>query len=251
MGGPGLARGYLGRPGLTAERFVPDPYGPPGARLYRSGDLARRRADGEIEFLGRIDHQVKIRGHRIEPGEIESALRGCPGVDDAVVVARADASGDRRLVAYLAGDPRRSPRDHLRGILPGYMLPSAYVTLPGLPLTPNGKVDRKALPAPAAEDTAVAIPFTAPRTAVEEGLAGIWREMFGTERVGVHDDFFALGGHSLMATRVVALIRERLGLDVSLERFFTSSTIAGLARALGDGAPAPRKRASGGGAAGG
>ncbi|XVQ07089.1 amino acid adenylation domain-containing protein [Spirillospora sp. CA-255316] len=242
VGGPGLARGYLGRPDLTAERFVPDPYGPPGSRLYRSGDLARLRADGMIEYLGRIDHQVKIRGHRIELGEIESALRGCPGVDDAVVVARADASGDRRLIAYLAGDPRTPPRDHLQGLLPGYMLPSAYVTLPGLPLTPNGKVDRSALPAPAAEDKAAGTPFVAPRTPIEEGLAEIWREAFGVDRVGLHDDFFALGGHSLLATRVVALIRKRLGRDVPLERFFVSPTIAGLTQAMGEDAPDRQRR---------
>ncbi|MFH8442198.1 amino acid adenylation domain-containing protein [Streptomyces sp. NPDC018026] len=230
VGGPGVARGYLGRPDLTAERFVPDPYGPPGSRLYRSGDLARLRPDGAIEFLGRVDHQVKIRGHRIELGEIESVLRQCEGVDDAVVVAREYVPDDRRLVAYLTGEPVGHPRERLREVLPGYMLPSAYIRLPRLPMTSNGKVDRSALPAPGTKDlaTGTRTAFVAPRTPVEKELAAIWCDALRTERVGIHDNFFALGGHSLLATQVVARMRRHLGRDIALHRFFANPTIAGI-----------------------
>ncbi|MFF4934995.1 amino acid adenylation domain-containing protein [Streptomyces griseofuscus] len=232
VGGPGVARGYLGRSDLTAERFVPDPYGPPGSRLYRSGDLARLRPDGAIEFLGRIDDQVKIRGHRIELGEIESVLRQCKGVDDAVVVAREYVPGDRRLVAYLIGEPVGHPREHLQEILPRYMLPSAYVRLPQLPLTANGKVDRSALPAPSTKDiaTGTGTVFVAPRTPIEEELAAIWCDALKVERVGIHDNFFTLGGHSLLATQVVARMRRRLGRDIPLHRFFANPTIAEISR---------------------
>ena len=242
IGGDGLARGYLGRPELTAERFVPDPFGGAGGRLYRTGDLVRWRSDGRLEFLGRLDHQVKVRGFRIELGEVEAALAQLPGVGRVVVVARGDAT-EKRLVAYLVGpaDPARL-REALRERLPDYMVPSVLVTLDALPLTPNGKVDRKALPEP----EAVAEPaaeHVAPRTPAEELLLEIWREVLRRERLGVQDDFFAFGGHSLLATRVVARVRQAFGVELPLRRVFERPTVAGLAleieAAVGAEAPAP------------
>ncbi|HEX2077170.1 MAG TPA: amino acid adenylation domain-containing protein, partial [Longimicrobium sp.] len=228
IGGAGVARGYLGRPGLSAEKFVPDPFAAePGARLYRTGDLARWRPDGTLEFLGRNDHQVKVRGLRIELGEIEAALRGHGSVADCVVMARADA-GEQRLVAYVVGGVEAAElRAHLRRSLPEYMVPSAFVFLDALPLTPNGKVDRKALPAPElapAEDR-----YVAPRTPVEEVLAGIWAEVLRLERVGANDSFFELGGHSLLATRVVSRVRELFGVELPLRALFEGPTVAELA----------------------
>jgi amino acid adenylation domain-containing protein len=229
LGGRGLARGYLGRPGLTAERFVPDPFSSePGARLYRTGDRARWRADGTLEYLGRLDAQVKVRGFRIELGEVEAALRRNPGVTDCVVLAREDAPGDRRLVAYVVGGADADAlRAHLRQSLPEYMVPGAFVALEALPLTPNGKLDRKALPAPdlaSAEET-----YVAPRTPVEEVLAGIWAEVLRLERVGVEESFFDLGGHSLLATRVVSRIRAVFGVELPLRALFEGPTIAEMA----------------------
>ncbi|HEU4452036.1 MAG TPA: amino acid adenylation domain-containing protein, partial [Longimicrobium sp.] len=230
IGGVGVARGYLDRPELTAERFVPDPFGgTPGARLYRTGDLARWLADGRMEFLGRNDFQVKIRGFRIEPGEVEAALASHAAVREALVVAREDRPGDRRLVAYVVGGVETDAlRAHLRQSLPDYMVPAAFVVLDRLPLTPNGKVDRKALPAPeyeAAEET-----YVAPRTPVEEVLAGIWAEVLRLERVGVEESFFDLGGHSLLATRVVSRIRAVFGVELPLRALFEGPTVAELAR---------------------
>ena len=234
-GGDGLARGYLNRPGLTAERFVPDPFSAePGARLYRTGDLVRWLPDGTLEFLGRTDHQVKIRGFRIELGEIEAALGQHPRVREAVVLAREDAPGERRLVAYVVGGPEGAPtldglRDHLRDRLPEHMVPSAFVVLDALPLTPHGKIDRGALPAPGESRPELEGGFAAPRTPVEEVIAAVWCDVLGLDSVGTADDFFALGGHSLLAARVVARLRESFGVDLPLRAIFESPTVAHLA----------------------
>ncbi|HYG62777.1 MAG TPA: amino acid adenylation domain-containing protein, partial [Thermoanaerobaculia bacterium] len=224
VGGAGVARGYLEQPALTAEAFVPDPFsGRSGARLYRSGDLARRLPGGDLEYLGRRDHQVKIRGFRIELAEIEAALAAVPGVREAVVVARGEGleaePGDRRLVAYVVGDVAAGELSRsLRERLPGYMVPATFVPLPALPLTPNGKVDRKALPAPERQGPKGG--HVAPRTPAEEILAGIWAETLGLERVGVADDFFGLGGHSLLATRVMSRLREAFDVEMPLRDLF-------------------------------
>jgi amino acid adenylation domain-containing protein len=235
IGGAGVARGYWRQPGLTAERFLPDPFGPPGGRLYRTGDRARWRPDGNLEFLGRIDHQVKVRGYRIEPGEVESALMDCTGVRQAVVVARGDYAR-RQLVAYVVGRENATTsaqalRDSLRARLPGYMVPSAFVFLDRMPLTPNRKVDRGQLPPPGQDDVATTS-FTAPRTATERRMAEIWCELLGLERVGIYDDFFALGGHSLLGIGLVARLRDAFGVDLPLRQLFELHDIAGIARAI-------------------
>ncbi|HET7462771.1 MAG TPA: amino acid adenylation domain-containing protein, partial [Longimicrobium sp.] len=229
VGGAGVTRGYAGRPGLTAEKFVPDPFGgETGARLYRTGDRVRWSPRGELEFLGRVDAQVKVRGFRIEPGEIEGVLRRSEGVADCVVVARDDVPGEKRLVAYVVGDGEAGVlREHLLRELPEYMVPSAFVFLEMLPLTPNGKLDRKALPAP---DFAPAKErYVAPRTPTEEVLAGIWAETLRRERVGVTESFFDLGGHSLLATLMVARVQQVFGVEVSLRAIFDEPTVAELA----------------------
>ncbi|HEX8695435.1 MAG TPA: amino acid adenylation domain-containing protein, partial [Longimicrobium sp.] len=232
LGGDAVARGYLERPGLTAERFVPDPFGAPGGRLYRTGDRARWLPGGEVEYLGRTDEQVKVRGFRIEPGEVEAVLSDHPEVREAVVVVREDAPGDRRLVAYVvAGESAMvTPaelRAHLKGRLPEYMVPSAVVVLESLPLTPSGKVARRALPAPdfASEEGR----HVAPRTPIEEVLAGIWAEVLRLERVGVEESFFELGGHSLLGTRVVSRVRQVFGVELPLRALFEGPTVAELA----------------------
>ncbi|MBV8852906.1 MAG: AMP-binding protein [Sinobacteraceae bacterium] len=240
VGGAGLARGYAHLPGLTAERFIADPFGS-GGRLYRTGDLARWRAGGELEYVGRVDHQVKVRGYRIELGEIEAGLRDAAGVKDCVVVAREDAPGDKRLVAYVvpadeAAVNTAELRTHLQRRLPEYMVPSAFVVLEALPLTPNGKVDRRALPAP--EGRPEITEFVAPRTPTEEVVAGIWCEVLKLERVGVHDNFFALGGHSLLAMRVMARLREVLEVELPLRALFQRPTIAELAVRISEQQPA-------------
>jgi amino acid adenylation domain-containing protein len=229
VGGAGLARGYLGRAALTAERFVPDPFASePGARLYRTGDRVRWSARGELEFLGRVDEQVKVRGFRIEPGEIESALRRGEGVTDCVVVAREDVPGEKRLVAYVVGDVDAAVlREHLRRELPEYMVPSAFVVLDALPLTPNGKLDRKALPAP--EYAADADRYVAPRTPVEEVLAEIWTEVLRRDRVGVHENFFDLGGHSLLIIRLLAKIQTTFEVELSIRTVYSVPTLEAMA----------------------
>ncbi|MFJ3442332.1 condensation domain-containing protein [Streptomyces sp. NPDC086081] len=237
LAGDGLARGYLGRPGRTAERFVADPFGPPGSRLYRTGDLARLRPDGTVEFLGRADQQVKIRGFRVEPGEVEAAARALPGVRRAAVVARQDGTAPRRLVAYVepepGGDGVPDPaalRHALAERLPAPCVPAAVVVLPALPLTPSGKLDRRALPAPDFTRTST---FEPPRTEPEKALCGLFAEVLGVERVGVHDDFFALGGDSIVSVRLADRAR-RAGLALSPRDVFTHRTPAALARARPD-----------------
>ncbi|HEU4886043.1 MAG TPA: amino acid adenylation domain-containing protein, partial [Longimicrobium sp.] len=229
VGGAGVARGYLGRPALTAERFVPDSFGAgPGARLYRTGDLGRWLADGTVEFLGRVDTQVKVRGHRIELGEIEARLLEREGVSEAVVAVREDGAGNARLVAYVVGEADAGTlREHLRRELPDYMVPAAFVPLERLPLTPSGKLDRKALPAP--ELASDSDRYVAPRTPVEEVLAEIWAEMLRLERVGVEESFFELGGHSLLATRLVSRVRQVFGVELPLRALFEGPTVAALA----------------------
>ncbi|HSK79450.1 MAG TPA: amino acid adenylation domain-containing protein, partial [Thermoanaerobaculia bacterium] len=229
LAGAGLARGYLHRPDLTAERFLPDPFAAePGARTYRTGDLVRWRPGGSLDFLGRLDHQVKIRGFRIEPGEIEAALAALPGVREAVVTVREDTPGERRLVAYVAGDATADElRRSLREELPDYMVPAAFVTLAALPLTPNGKVDRKALPAP--ELPGPEGSYLAPRTPVEEILAGLWAEILGLERIGAHDRFFDLGGHSLLATRVLSRLQSAFDVEMPLRDLFEAPRLTDFA----------------------
>ncbi|MEW5931882.1 MAG: condensation domain-containing protein, partial [Gemmatimonadota bacterium] len=232
VGGLALARGYLGEPGTTAEKFVPDPFGgAPGARLYRTGDRVRWTAAGEIEFLGRVDQQAKIRGFRIEPGEVEAVLMGLPEVRETVVVVREDAPGEKRLAAYVvpaegAEVTGSALRARLGERLPEYLVPGAVVVLEALPLNANGKVDRAALPAP---QWGGGTEHVAPRTAVEEVLAGIWAEVLRLERVGVEESFFDLGGHSLLATQVVSRARHAFGVEVPLRALFEAPTVAGLA----------------------
>ncbi|MGH9150853.1 MAG: non-ribosomal peptide synthetase, partial [Acidimicrobiales bacterium] len=232
LGGDGLARGYLGRPALTAGRFVADPFGPPGARLYRSGDVVAWRPDATLEFLGRADGQVKIRGFRIEPGEVEAALARRPEVARAAVVVREDRPGERPLVAYVAPRPGTGAdpaglRAALRAELPEHLVPSAVVVLDALPTLPNGKLDRPALPAPEP-----APPGRPPRDEREALVAQCVAEVLGLARVGVDDDFFDLGGHSLSALRLAARLRAALGVDVGLRAVFDAPTPADLARRL-------------------
>jgi amino acid adenylation domain-containing protein len=237
VGGVGLARGYLGRPGLTAERFLPDPFGIPGGRLYRTGDRARWRADGLLEYLGRCDHQVKVRGYRIEPGEVEAALMRHPAVGQAAVLARGSSTADRRLVAYVVpreGHATPTAAELLSFLgekLPDYMVPSTFVALEALPLTGNGKVDRDALPAGDGAETGSREPV-APRNAVEEVLLGLWSEVLGREGLGVEDSFFEVGGHSLLAMRLLARVRETFEVELPLSRLFVRPSVAGLAEVL-------------------
>ncbi|RYZ34547.1 MAG: amino acid adenylation domain-containing protein, partial [Myxococcaceae bacterium] len=236
VGGEGLAVGYVGRPELTAERFVPNPFGD-GERLYRTGDMVRWLADGSLEFMGRTDTQVKVRGYRIELGEVETALAQYAGVSEAVVVARDDGAEGKRLVAYVTareGVALESSelRGHVKLRLPEYMVPSAYVVLEALPLTPNGKVDRKALPAPSAAPRTVGSDYEAPRTPTEELLAGLYSQVLGVERIGSKDHFFELGGHSLLATQVVSRIRGTFGIELPLRELFEAPTVAALAERI-------------------
>jgi amino acid adenylation domain-containing protein len=236
IGGISLARGYHGRPELTAEKFVPDPFGPVGSRLYRTGDLTRWRADGSIEYLGRLDHQVKIRGFRIELGEIEAALRQQREVRDAVVVAREEAAGEKQLIAYVVAGERAGDeaawRTALRARLPEYMVPADFVRLAALPLTPSGKVDRRALPAPAREHRDPGATYRPAATPTEEALVGLWREVLGRDRVGVEDNFFDLGGHSLKLGHLHARLQGRFEGVPTLLELFRYPTIRGLAARL-------------------
>ncbi|HLL46546.1 MAG TPA: amino acid adenylation domain-containing protein, partial [Longimicrobiaceae bacterium] len=229
VAGAGVARGYLDRPALTAERFLPEPFGGEGgSRMYRTGDRVRWRGDGTLEYLGRLDEQVKVRGFRIELGEIEGALRRSEGVADCVVAAREDVPGDKRLVAYVVGDAEAGVlREHLRRELPEYMVPSAFMALERLPLTPSGKLDRKALPG--LDFASAEGRYVTPRTPTEEMLAEIWAETLRLERAGVTESFFELGGHSLLAARVVSRVRQVFGVEVPLRALFEGPTVAELA----------------------
>jgi amino acid adenylation domain-containing protein len=238
IGGDGLARGYLKRPELTAEKFIPNPFGSgQGDRLYRVGDLARYLPDGDIDFLGRIDHQVKIRGFRIELGEIEAALRKHAGINEAVVVAREDTLGDKRLVAYLvrkesAGPKAGDLRSFLKQTLPDYMVPAAFLGLDALPLTPNGKVDRRALPAPEYSESTASHHLVAPRNTVESQLIKIWEDVLRVSPIGVSNDFFELGGHSLLAVRLMHRIEQTFGRKLPLATLFQAPNVEKLAAIL-------------------
>jgi acyl-coenzyme A synthetase/AMP-(fatty) acid ligase len=238
VGGAGLARGYVQDSALTAEKFLPHPFSDtPGARLYRTGDRAHILPDGSVAFLGRVDHQIKLRGFRIELGEVETALSQCPGVRESVVVAREDGAGGMRLVAYVVAHQGQTLtiqelRHFMREKLPDYMVPSAFICLPALPLTANGKVNRQILPAPEQTADEPSDDFVAPRTAVEAVLADIWSAVLGCARIGVHDNFFALGGHSLLGIQVLARVRTALQVEVPARCLFEAPTVAGLAEAL-------------------
>jgi amino acid adenylation domain-containing protein len=244
VSGDGLARGYFNRPELTAAKFVPNPFvgtrflGPqPGARLYKTGDWARYLSDGNIEYLGRLDHQVKLRGMRIELGEIESVLARHPAVRQAVVMAREDVPGDTRLVAYVVCHEKQTTtlddlQSHVLKHLPNYMVPSAFVLLEALPLTPSGKIDRPALPAPDQARPELQSAFVVARTPLEETIAGIWSQVLEVEQVGIHDNFFALGGHSLLAMQVISRLRATFQVEVPLQSFLEAPTVAQLTEIL-------------------
>jgi amino acid adenylation domain-containing protein len=234
IGGAGLARGYHNRPALTAERFVPDPFaGDSGGRLYLTGDLGRLLPDGQIAFMGRMDDQLKIRGYRIEPSEISSVLNRHQDVLESLVVAREDIPGDKRLVAYVVLDPGSAVthaglREFLGGFLPDYMLPAAFVRLEDFPLTPNGKFDRAALPAPGAMNTLQDDVSEGPRTGTEQRVAEILGELLGLEEIGLNDNFFMLGGHSLLGAQVIARLRDAFGVEMGLRTLFEAPTVAAL-----------------------
>nr|MBC8231639.1 non-ribosomal peptide synthetase [bacterium] len=238
IGGVGLGRGYLNRPKLTAEKFIPNPFSnEPGDRLYKTGDLARYLSDGNLEFLGRLDHQVKIRGFRVELGEVEAVLGQHPSVREVVVLAREDEPDDRRLVGYVVLDQKQNPtidelRRFLKQKLPNYMIPVAFVMLDSLPLTPNGKIDRRGLPAPDQARPDLEVEFVTPRTPIEETLARIWTEVLGLEKIGVNDNFFELGGHSLLATQVMSRIRKIFRVELLLRYLFESPTVAEMSNVI-------------------
>jgi len=237
IGGVGVARGYLNRPALTAERFLPDPIHP-GQRVYRTGDLVSSADHGQLHFLGRSDHQVKLHGIRLEPAEIESVLRRAPGVADAVVLLRTDQGDEPRLLAYITTVPGvQEPsvdqlRSHAQNLLPANMLPNHFIFLPAFPTTPNGKLDRSALPEPPASRPKLDQPYVPPRTPEEISLAHLWSEILRVEPIGIHDNFFELGGDSLMLTQLAWKITEELGVDVPLVELFTKLTIAELVTTL-------------------
>jgi amino acid adenylation domain-containing protein len=238
IGGAGLARGYQGRPDLTAERFLPNPFiNQPGARLYKTGDIVRYRADGKLDFLGRNDQQIKIRGFRIELGEIEIALCQHPAIKEAVVIPHESGSGNKRLIAYIVLAPEQQLEQaelhpFLRARLPEYMLPTLFIRLDALPLLPNGKIDRQALPSPDEHEKAPEKAYVAPRSPLEETLAHIWEQVLGVERVGIYDNFFEVGGHSLLATQVISRVRDVLQTELAVRHLFEAPTVAGLAMSL-------------------
>jgi acyl-CoA synthetase (AMP-forming)/AMP-acid ligase II/acyl carrier protein len=234
LGGVGIARGYRNRPDLTAERFIPDPFDPAGGRLYRTGDLARRQPDGGLTFLGRLDNQVKIRGHRIELEEIVAALATHPGVENSAVTAQPGPDGDLRLVAFVVASAGASLspgalRTTLRSRLPEHMLPATFVMLDALPLTPSGKVDRAQLPGAETIEPVRDQDFTAPRTAVEVRLAAVLEDVLGVQPIGAADNFFLLGGHSLLGIQLIARLREIFGVELSLRTVFDHPTLEDLA----------------------
>ncbi len=241
LAGVGVGRGYLGRPELTAERFLADPFwSRPDSRMYRTGDLARRRPDGDLEFLGRLDHQVQIRGFRIELGEIEAAMARHAAVGQAVVVSRDHPTIGKHLIAYVvlahgATAELEALRRHIESLVPGYMVPATIMLLDALPLTRNGKIDRRALPEPDAASPSVRSDHAAPRTTVEERLAVIWADILGIDEIGIHDDFFTSGGHSLLAVRLVARVRELFGVGMPVAALFQAPTIARMAAWLTSG----------------
>jgi len=235
IGGYGLARGYLNSPDLTAEKFISNPFSKSGERLYKTGDLARYRPNGDIEFLGRIDNQVKLRGYRIELGEIEVQLIKCPGVKEAVVLAREDSPGDKRLVGYLIAESGyalsvNDLRSRLTEVLADYMLPSTFVILSEFPLTLNGKVDRKALPAP--ENSVVSDQFEIPQNEIEKAIADIWQDVFHIETINRHDSFFELGGHSLLAIEMISRLSDKYQIDIPIIFVFQAVTVKELAEKI-------------------
>ncbi len=236
IGGDGVTRGYLHRPELTAERFLPDPFRGDGHRIYRTGDLARHHTDGQVECLGRADNQVKVRGFRIELGEIESVLGAHPAVKQVAVAVREERAGDQRLVAYYVPDPDEdatptSLRRHVRAELPEYMVPQHFVELESMPLTPNGKIDRRALPSPFGKESAATAQVQPPATPSEKLVAVIWKELLGAGTVGVHDNFFDLGGHSLLSLRAIARIETETGKRLS-PRLMVLQTLGQIAAEL-------------------
>ncbi len=237
IGGDGLARGYLNLPGLTAEKFIKDPFSKEeGSRIYKTGDIGRWLADGNIEYMGRKDNQVKIRGYRIELGEIENVLQQSEGVSQAVVMAKADSNGSKRLVGYVVIEGlfnKEAIITDLRSRLPEYMVPAVWLELENLPLTPNGKIDRKALPDPEVDELS-GNEYVAPRNEAEEKLVAIWQELLKVEKVGVYDNFFELGGHSLLAMRVISAIRKQLNVELTIKDLFTHPNIASLSSQLND-----------------
>jgi acyl-coenzyme A synthetase/AMP-(fatty) acid ligase len=247
IGGIGLARGYHNRPELTAEKFIAHPFSTdPGSRIYKTGDLARYLPDGAIEYLGRLDHQVKLRGFRIELGEIESVLSQQADVKSCIVVLREDKAGDKRLVAYyvgVAGLETAPLRERLRARLPEFMVPSAFVALEAFPLNPNGKVDRKALPAPQAPPAAS---FAAPESKLERSISAIWARELGLEKVGLHDNFFDIGGHSLLLIRIQTLLQQELTVPIAVADMFQYPTVFAMARHLSGGEGGRGRGGSGG-----
>ena len=232
IGGAGLARGYHNRPDLTEEKFIPDPFDP-GGRLYKTGDIGRLLPDGQIAFLGRVDDQIKIRGYRIEPNEIVHALNQNTQIRQSLVTAREDTAGVKRLVAYVTLDPgsaltHSGLRDFLRSFLPEYMVPAAFVRLDAFPLTPHGKIDRAALPAPSPANMLQDEVSTVPSTDLERRVSAILEQLLGLEEIGPDDNFFLLGGHSLMGAQLIARIRTTFGVEVALQSLFEAPTVADL-----------------------